>query len=135
MNQLVLRIGKASLAYGVLVVAAFFILKSWPAAFGWAAIGFFAFAYAINSFKEIVINKVVLQTYLDQMEALRQQMVVTVPCSFCSKLNTVLIRTNERNEFKCEHCSKDNLLIVNVSTAQITAPIAGVSFTTEQKTE
>ena len=75
-----------------------------------------------------------LQTYLDQMEALRQQMVVTLPCAFCSKLNTVLIRTNERNEFKCEHCNKDNLLVIDISTAQITAPIAGLSFTTtEQK--
>ena len=123
MNQISRRIAVALGTEAVLLLAAKLIVGSWLLAFAYSLIGFIAFAYIVNSFKELVQAKLIMQTYLEQMELLRLQMVAKVNCAFCSKVNAVRFRMDERNEFECEHCKKMNLLMVNATTAQVTIPL------------
>lgn len=123
MNQKYKRIANAVGSYLILVLAVKVIVASWLLAISYSAIGFIVFAYLINSFKELIQSKVVMQTYVERMEDLRLQMVAKVNCSFCSKTNAVRFRMDARNEFECEHCKKLNLLLINASTAQVTTPL------------
>jgi hypothetical protein len=106
---------------------------SWSIACGIGLIGFILFAYIINILRDIILNRVVMQTYYDEMEYLRRQMVATVSCSYCGKLNGVGFRMDQRNEFECEHCHKNNLLSITASTAQITTPLTEVAELVNKK--
>jgi hypothetical protein len=123
MNQISRRIGSAIGSQIVLLIGFKLFIASWWTALGYSLIAFIGFAYLVNSFKEMVQAKVIMQTYLDQMEVLRLQMVAKVSCAYCSKVNAVRFRMDERNEFECEHCKKTNLLMVEATTAQVTTPL------------
>lgn len=122
-SSTVKRAGYAILSYAVLVGGLRLILGSWLSALGWGAVTLVILAYVVNSIREIIVNKVIAETYKGEMEAIADSMVANVNCSFCGKPNAVRFAMNQRNEFECEHCGKANLLIVNASTAQITVPL------------
>lgn len=123
MNQISKRIGSAIGSQAVVFLGFKLFIASWWIALGYSLIAFIAFAYVVNSLKELVQSNLIMQTYVEQMEFLRLQMVAKVNCSFCSKVNAVRFRMDERNEFECEHCKKLNLLIINATTAQVTTPL------------
>lgn len=133
MNKTLTSVGKTLFSYAVVGVALHFLIGGWVKPLALGAIGIIAGAYIINSFRELLLNKAIFQTYRDEMEGLAKQMAAEVNCSYCSRPNAVPFRMDIRNEFDCEHCGKTNLLMVNAATAQITTPIAGVNSYAEKE--
>lgn len=123
-SSTVKRVGYAILSYATLAGGLRLAIGHWVPALGWGAVSLVILAYVVNSIREIIVNKVIAETYKGEMEAIADSMVANVECSFCHKPNAVRFTMNDRNEFECEHCGKPNLLIVNASTAQITVPLA-----------
>ena len=123
MMSIIKRITYAIVSYIILSVGLYAIVGTWLYALSWAAIGLVVIAYVVNSLREIIVNKVIAQTYKEEMEAIANKMIANVDCSFCGKPNAVRFNANDRNEFECHHCKKPNRLLVNITTAQITVPL------------
>ena len=48
---------------------------------------------------------------------------ILIPCAYCKQENYVSVRFDINNEFECEGCNKNNVIYMNIESAQVTTPI------------
>jgi uncharacterized Zn-finger protein len=123
MDKKIQRLIQSVASYVAIVGCLYFALDSWPSAVIYGVGGFTLFAYIVNTLRDLLATKGILATYQEGMEVLKNNLTAAVNCAYCGKINAVWFTMGRRNEFKCEHCEKNNLLIINASTAQITVPV------------
>jgi len=72
-----------------------------------------------------LINKVQIAEYQynDNMESIASTQRVILNCAYCQSENVVNILLDRSNEFICKTCNKNNVVLVEFSTAQKTEPL------------
>ena len=56
-----------------------------------------------------------------QLSALQQSLEIS--CSYCRTSQIVPIKINKRNTFECNGCKKENLVVFQFTSAQLTEPM------------
>ena len=97
--------------------------------FGYSFLGiFFLFTclqyilfFSISKITDVYIVEKTKQKELDKLETLS----TLLNCSYCAKPNIMTFKpnSNDRVEFTCEHCKKDNLVTMQFVVARITEPV------------
>jgi len=49
---------------------------------------------------------------------------IDVGCAYCRKKTLVPINLSIDNDYVCEHCNKENSIYINITTTQVTNPLA-----------
>lgn len=72
---------------------------------------------------EIDIKLIEADVEKTQLEQLAKQNVEVI-CSYCRATNITTIQMNKENLFNCKSCNKNNVILMNISTAQVTDDIS-----------
>lgn len=61
---------------------------------------------------------------IEELQAERiSQTMVKIKCAYCEQQNTVPVRLNQKNSFKCESCNQVNGLHLQFMAATLTTPL------------
>lgn len=71
---------------------------------------------------EVNISLIEADVEKTKLEQLAKQNVEVI-CAYCRASNITTIQMNNENIFNCKACNKNNLILMNISTAQVTDDI------------
>jgi hypothetical protein len=119
-----------------LIVSALFGLAN--VLFGGNFLYVFAFAFLIQYVLYSVIATIIINYYREKTKQIElnklENLSTILECAYCKQKNllTFIPEQNERTEFICTSCNKENAVIINFTVARITDSLPINSLLTDE---
>lgn len=106
--------------------------------FGGSFLYVFLFAFLIQYVLYSVIATIIINYYKEKTKQIElnklENLSTILECAYCSQKNllTFIPEQNERTEFTCTSCNKENAVIINFTVARITDSLPINSLLTDE---
>lgn len=106
--------------------------------FGGSFLYIFLFAFLIQYVLYSVITIIIINYYREKTKQLElnklENLSTILECAYCNQKNllTFIPEQNERTEFICSSCNKENAVIINFTVARITESLPINSLLTDE---
>lgn len=111
------------------------------ALFGGNFLYVFLFAFLIQYVLYSVLTKIIVSYYTEKTKQLElsklENLSTILECAYCKQQNvlTFIPERNERTEFVCSSCNRENAVIINFTVARITESLPINSLLNDENTK